>query len=225
MNNINNFQIFGLRHSILAMKNSYKLGTNPNDYNKLEDKDFNLALKLGSVSVGAGHDSYLKGIRVLFDFRTTQYLDHQMQRYRFFDIVSSQSIMHKIKGICEDSVKLDFNIFKKNYFNEELQMDDIIIKNLINELQRAQRENKSIDYIRSIIPEGTMLWKTISTNYLQLKTIYYQRRYHKLNEWQEFCKYLEKLPLLKNILLNINLTEDDLEILRNINDYLEFNIC
>ena len=36
--------------------------------------------------------------------------------------------------------------------------------------------------------------KTCNTNYQQLKTMYLQRRYHKLNEWRIFCKWCEELP-------------------------------
>jgi len=34
------------------------------------------------------------------------------------------------------------------------------------------------------LPSGYLKWMGVSTNYLQLKTIYKQRRHHKLEEWQ-----------------------------------------
>lgn len=43
-------------------------------------------------------------------------------------------------------------------------------------------------------PQGLMKTMRISTNYLQLKTIYKQRRHHKLPEWQMFCDWIESLP-------------------------------
>lgn len=43
---------------------------------------------------------------------------------------------------------------------------------------------------------GFEMWMTISTNYLQLKTIYSQRKNHKLKEdWGAFCKWCEELPM------------------------------
>lgn len=40
------------------------------------------------------------------------------------------------------------------------------------------------------------MWMGISTNYLQLKTIYSQRKSHKLkNDWGYFCDFIETLPL------------------------------
>ena len=43
-------------------------------------------------------------------------------------------------------------------------------------------------------PCGFRLTAGMTTNYRQLKTIYAQRRYHRLPEWREFCKWIEALP-------------------------------
>ena len=34
----------------------------------------------------------------------------------------------------------------------------------------------------------------MTTNYRQLKTIYCQRRTHRLPEWRVFCEWIETLP-------------------------------
>lgn len=43
-------------------------------------------------------------------------------------------------------------------------------------------------------PAGFKLTARMTTNYRQLKTIYAQRKNHRLPEWREFCKILEELP-------------------------------
>ena len=43
-------------------------------------------------------------------------------------------------------------------------------------------------------PAGFMLTAGITTNYRQLKTIYSQRKNHRLPEWRAFCKWIETLP-------------------------------
>ena len=43
-------------------------------------------------------------------------------------------------------------------------------------------------------PCGFILTARITTNYLQLKTIYAQRKNHTLPEWRLFCKWIEQLP-------------------------------
>ena len=43
-------------------------------------------------------------------------------------------------------------------------------------------------------PAGFRITAGMTTNYRQLKTIYSQRRNHRLPEWREFCKWIETLP-------------------------------
>ena len=43
-------------------------------------------------------------------------------------------------------------------------------------------------------PCGFILGASMTTNYQQLKTMYMQRRYHKLKEWRVFCEWCLTLP-------------------------------
>ena len=43
-------------------------------------------------------------------------------------------------------------------------------------------------------PAGFRLTAGMTTNYRQLKTIYAQRKNHRLPEWREFCKWIQTLP-------------------------------
>jgi len=58
------------------------------------------------------------------------------------------------------------------------------------------REGAKHLYLRVLysVPSGLRLTAGITTNYLQLKTIYHQRKDHRLPEWREFCKWIEALP-------------------------------
>jgi hypothetical protein len=44
----------------------------------------------------------------------------------------------------------------------------------------------------------------MTTNYQQLKTIYQQRRNHRLPEWQVFCDWVETLPLFMELCFKDN---------------------
>lgn len=59
-------------------------------------------------------------------------------------------------------------------------------------------EGDDIDLIYNC-PLALKLTAGLSTNYLQLKTIYGQRRGHRLKEWQTFCDWIEQLPLFKEL--------------------------
>ena len=54
-------------------------------------------------------------------------------------------------------------------------------------------------YIISSCPQGLEKTMRVSTNYLQLKTMWHQRRNHKLKDWQVFCDEIEKLPYFKEL--------------------------
>ena len=43
-------------------------------------------------------------------------------------------------------------------------------------------------------PCGFKLTARMTTNYRQLKTIYSQRKNHRLPEWRQFCEWIETLP-------------------------------
>lgn len=55
--------------------------------------------------------------------------------------------------------------------------------------------------IVSCLPSGFEMEMEIVTNYLQLKTIYQQRRHHKLPDWKVFCDWIESLPNFKEFCL------------------------
>jgi hypothetical protein len=52
------------------------------------------------------------------------------------------------------------------------------------------------NYLRVLYsnPCGMKLTARMTTNYRQLKTIYKQRKNHRLPEWREFCRWIESLP-------------------------------
>ena len=58
---------------------------------------YNRAVKLASCKAGEGHDNFLKGIVVQCDVEAPSYVWPQIQRYRFFEIISSTSKMHTLK--------------------------------------------------------------------------------------------------------------------------------
>jgi hypothetical protein len=164
-----------------------------------DEKDTKRAEKLANTPNGSGHNNFLKGIIVQFDLKYPEYFSPQLQRYHWIDIVSSQSKMHKITS--RELTKDDFTI---NTLPESIKFINhlIIIYNDCQQNDKDEYFNKII----SNLPSGYMKWMGISTNYLQLKTIYNQRcRYrHKLKEWAEFGEFIESLPISELITGNKN---------------------
>lgn len=177
---IKNLKVYGLEESIL--RSGLPLMTKEPTKRKLTDKDIKRIEKLSKVPQGTGHDCFLKGITVQFDLKYPQYFTPQLQRYHWVDIVSSQSKMH-----C-----LTKGEFECNKYVDE-RMEGILEANIHQYNCSPTYENFMI--CLSNCPMGLELWMGITTNYLQLKTMYAQRKNHRLKEdWGEFCEMIKSLP-------------------------------
>ena len=74
-----------------------------------------------------------------------------------------------------------------------------IVEDLVYEYNKDPTTERFVRLL-SNTPMGLNLTARITTNYLQLKGIYKQRRNHRLPEWQQFCDWVETLPYMSNIL-------------------------
>lgn len=163
-----------------------------------ETPDYNLSFKkvygayhrarsLAQSKSGSGDDNFLNGIIVQFDLTFSNKAWVELQRYHFIDFISSQSTMHRITKFNLDDA-----------YNEFV---DPRIVGIMKELVEAYNAKKPFDrsegdYLRILYsnPAGFQLTAGMTTNYRQLKTIYHQRKQHRLPEWREFCQWIKTLP-------------------------------
>ena len=186
MDTIKNVQIYGLEESIRASKFPMAVDTD-----KCTSEITKRTISLGSAATGTGHDNFLKGIIVQFDWTFTPKCSVEVERYHFIDFVSSQSTMHRITKFDLDKAYIEY-------------VDKVIInrmKCLVERYNAMTKEQQNSDegkelYLKILYsnPCGMFLTARMTTNYQQLKTIYQQRRYHRLPEWQWFCDWCETLP-------------------------------
>ena len=184
---ITNTKVYGLVESVCAA--GYPVGKS--DYSESRAK------RLGSVPAGSGHDCFLKGVVVQADITAPQYWWLQWQRYHFHDIISSESKMY---GILKMNIDVQCNEYVDAPVKEHLKSLLAAWNNIDIYLDGKDKK----DLFQRIIantPMGLMLKARITTNYLQLKTIWHQRKNHKLQEWQVFCVWIEGLPKFKEIVL------------------------
>lgn len=175
---VDNAQVYGLDDSIRASKYPMTIDTE-NCSPVITPRVW----KLAGCQTGTGHDQFLTGIIVQFDLTFSMKAWVEAQRYHFLDFVSSQSTMHRITG---------FDIGKQ--CNEYVKPEIIeICKGLVDE---AKHNPTPENYLKVLynIPAGFRLTARMTTNYRQLKTIYQQRKDHRLPEWREFCRWIELLP-------------------------------
>lgn len=194
---IDNTEVYGLNKSCIASGNAMRTEMDDN-LAEASEKDIARSVKLGNTKSGEGHDNFLNGIVVQFDMYAPLYMWKQIQRYHFLDFISSQSTMHKlakfdIKSQCVSDV--DDTILRRYQC-----MLDFYNTNL-SEFSSEEREKRWRQLVASL-PCGFVLGATMTTNYRQLKTIYNQRKNHKLKEWHEFCRWCESLPKFNELALN-----------------------
>lgn len=185
MNVVDKVKLFGLEDSVRASK--YPMAV---DVDACTDEITDRTRTLGQCERGSGHDQFLTGIVAQFNLTLSVKAWVEAERYHFLDFVSSQSTMHRI-------TRLDPSAQCNEY------VDERNIAVLEEKIQRYNEEPTPENYLRVLynVPTGFRLTARMTTNYRQLKTIYYQRRAHRLPEWREFCKWIESLPHFKELCL------------------------
>ena len=199
---ISDVKVYGIDESIKASKYPMAVDTNKCTY-EITDR----TRQLGNVQTGTGHDNFLKGIVVQFDWKFTPKLSVEVERYHFIDFVSSQSTMHKITKFDLDKAYIKYvdqrcvNVIKEKV--EDYNALQEKIKVATDGDKFALQEIAKVKYLEILYsnPCGMYLTARMTTNYQQLKTIYQQRRFHRLPEWQDFCDWIETLPHFKELCL------------------------
>ena len=192
MPNVSNVRVYGLDEAIRAAK--YPKAVELDGLTAELTKGIKACL---NCPTGEGHDNALNGIIVQFDLTFSQKAWVELQRYHFIDFVSSCSTMHKLQNMnprlqCNryvDPRTIDVLQEKIDEYNRLLKAkkeQGFAITD--EELKRARLE------MLYNIPSGFELTAAMTTNYLQLKTIYQQRRNHLLPDWKCMCDWIETLP-------------------------------
>lgn len=190
---VTNVKVYDLKESVIASGNAMRL--EPVEFT---DEEFEKGLTRMHKLIGASlnsdvhcHENALCGIRVSFDVKYPQYWTPEFQRYHFADIITSSSKMHRL---C----KMDLKKACNKYVDE---------RTIAVEQEKVDKYNDNPTYenfmeMISNCPMGLELFMRVSTNYLQLQTIYFQRKNHRLKEdWGAFCKFIEELPYFNELIL------------------------
>lgn len=194
------------RTSVMNFENALRGMRNPmNSWDK-SDSVFAPALCIGPNDlelarrlVGAGSDDrkFLRQIFVSVDVTAPLYWWKEYDTYKVGTVANSTSTMHKIhsKAFSRD----DFSCDRMSYGAGIVL--DYIIDYLEDCRQRFVKTNDMTfwhDMIQ-LLPTSYNQMRTCTLNYENLINIYYARRYHKLDEWHEFCDWIEGLPYFKEI--------------------------
>lgn len=180
----------------LGLEEVYIVG--PNDH------DLMMRLAQG----GPVHAKYRRMIAVYVDITAPLYWWKEFETYRAgvtpnpLDIeINSCSTMHKIHA-----KEFTFDDFS----HEHLIMDEPIPTRIYSPFGMLEVTVQNLNYLRDLfLKTGDKKWwwqmiqllpssynqkRTVMLNYEALSGIYPMRREHKLDEWREFCRWIEGLP-------------------------------
>ena len=158
--------------------------------------DMDLATRL--IKAGTEHRKFLRMIHVQVDMTAPLYLWKEYDTYKIATVANSESTMHRItsKPITLECFEIDdMKPFEKIYLQS--------IVDMCEDYRLQYLETKSNDVWKALIrllPESWLQTRTIDLNYETLRTIYHQRRFHKLTEWHTFCDWVKTLPYAKEFI-------------------------
>lgn len=162
----------------------------PLDVAHIGANDLDLMRRLASA--GTDHAKYRRMITVYVDIVAPLYWWKEFDTYKVGTVANSCSTMHKIHS-------KEFTLDDFSY--EQMAHDSVeILKIVINELNKRRvlfiTERYKSDWWQMIqlLPSSYNQRRTVMLNYEVLHNMCHSRKNHKLDEWREFCKWIESLP-------------------------------
>lgn len=154
--------------------------TTPEDMKRLSNK---LAPKDG------GHNKFLEQVQYWILIQAPLFWWKEADTYRVGISKSSESTMHKSwkNGLTDEN-------FEGTVFQDTLNNLNNSIREYNSELTTPERKYYLERLIFNNLPDGYLQTRMINLNAKCLRNIYFQRRNHKLQQWRDFCKWVENLP-------------------------------
>lgn len=184
-------------------------GCQPEEKIGAADKDLMLRLS----RAGTDHRKFMRMIVVYADIVAPLYWWKEFDTYKVGTVANSCSTMHKIAE--KEFTPEDFShehllsmanndagdaLFLNGTNNIRVDGDDLLglTINVLNYYRGRYIKTKDKKYwwqLIQLLPSSYNQKRTVMLNYEVLANIYKSRKSHKLDEWQDFCKWIEKAPL------------------------------
>jgi hypothetical protein len=178
----------------------YDCGHEFDDAFHIGKNDHELMMKLAKG--GPVHGKYLRMIDVYMDVTAPLYWWKEFDTYKVGTVANSCSTMHKIHA-----KEFELDDFSHEHLVElncsPLRILESIVETL-NFVRQAFLETGDKIYwwqMIQLLPTSYNQKRTIKLNYQVLANIYTSRREHKLDEWRDFCRWIERLPYSEIITL------------------------
>jgi len=168
-------------------------------------EDLKLAMKL--IHGGSEHRKFLRQIQIWMDITLPRYVLTELDTYKVATVRNSCSTMHKLGHT--------------NLESSDFQDGDVLpaILELLNSAGEAYRNKTGyttyegmrlfkydiVRFMKKHLPEGFLQKATYSMNYETALSMYFQRKNHRLPEWNETCEgsitsFISSLPYMNNFI-------------------------
>ena len=162
------------------------------------ENDLDLMTRLRNA--GTDHRKFMRMITAYVDILAPLYWWKEFDTYKVGTVANSCSTMHKIHDkeftmedfSCENLLK---NAVVYNGYVSTSVLECVI--GALNEFRNLYLETKNKKYwwqMIQLLPSSYNQRRTVMLNYEVLANIYKSRKNHKLDEWRDFCTWIESLP-------------------------------
>lgn len=200
---ITNLDIYGWEAAIRGMRNPLESwdksdsGWDDGYCEKPMTWDFivgsnDLSLMLQLSKAGTDHSKFLRMINVTCDINAPLYWWKEADTYKVGTVANSCSTMHKIHAkefTVEDFSCEHLDCWSKSTLNHIIGT----LNHYRTKFIETGDKNNWWQMIQ-LLPTSYNQLRTVQLNYQVLANIYKSRKYHKLDEWRDFCKWIESLP-------------------------------
>lgn len=178
---------------------------------KIGSNDLKLMKKLSKA--GNDHAKFLRMINVTCDITAPMYWWKQADQYRIGVTTNSTSTMHSIhkkeftlddfshEHLIGDGVIIlcDLIVVLNEARDSYLNFDEYYHKGELNE---EITDKKDIWWqMIQLLPSSYNQKRTVQLNYQVLKSMYFARKGHRLDEWETLRQWMKTLPYFKEIVI------------------------
>lgn len=186
----------------------------PDDYPcrfKLGPNDLDLMTRLRNA--GTEHRKFMRMITVYVDITAPLYWWKEFDTYKVSTVANSCSTMHKIHAkeftledfSCEhllvgslNNLRETISLLNKyryvyNHY-DSIKNGEMVVSKEIKEIIGILTKKQIWWQMIQLLPSSYNQKRTVMLNYEVLANMYHSRKNHKLDEWRDFCKFIETLP-------------------------------
>ena len=167
-----------------------------------------LKLMQSLVKAGTDHSKFMRMINVTLDITAPLYWWKEFDTYKVGTVRNSCSTMHKIHSkeftlddfshehLTGETDGLWVNADGRDFMCSAWDFCQITcdVLNHYRELYLETKDKKFWWQMIQLLPSSYNQCATVQLNYAVLRNMYHSRKNHKLDEWKEFCEWIETLP-------------------------------